>query len=317
MGPLGCYSKDPMLFVIDFNTLTLSCTLCQYHIILSHRERKNRQALSERYERGRTKVAAQGRMRSQTIERAALILTCFSAEEPHLTLANLAVRLGLSQSTVYRYVATLQATGLLQRDERIGGYRLGLRVLELASIAVNQLEVRKQALDEMDALRARVGLLVSLGVLFEGDVMHLATSVPDDWPRWYMTIGRRAVAHCTTLGKALLAHRPWPEVEAGIERYGWRPCTANSIRDYRRLREELEMTRERGYAVDLEERRVGMICLGAALRDHTGDVVAALSVTGTALRLTPEHRAKIAPHLLEAANRISFRLGYQGSTAYL
>lgn len=256
-------------------------------------------------------------MKSQTIERAALVLTCFSAEEPRLTLADLAAKLALSQSTVYRYVATLQATGLLQRDERRGGYRLGLRVLELAGVAVNQLEVRKQALDEMDALREEVGLLVSLGVLFEGDVMHVATSVPAGWPRWYTTLGRRAVAHCTTLGKALLAHRPWGEVRATVERYGWRPYTPNSIRDLDGLERELAATRERGYAVDHEERRVGMVCVGAPIRDHSGTVVAAISVTGTVLRMPPEFQREVALRVLEAANRISFRLGYAGSTAYL
>lgn len=255
-------------------------------------------------------------VKSQSIERAALILTCFSAEEPRLSLAELATRLELSQSTVYRYVATLQAAGLLQRDDR-GGYRLGLRVLELAGLVVNQLEVRKQALDDMDALREEASLLVSLGVLYEGDVMHIATSVPAGWPRWYMTLGRRAVAHCTTLGKVMLAHRPWGEVLEIVERFGWRPYTPHSIQTFDRLERELDGIRERGYAFDNEERRIGMICLGAPLRDHTGRVIAAISVTGTVQRLTADERERVVPRLLESADRISFRLGYHGSTAYL
>lgn len=255
--------------------------------------------------------------KSQTIERAALILTYFTAEEPHLTLAELAVKLRLNQSTVYRYVATLQAAGLLERDSRRGGYRLGLRVIELSNVALNQSEVRKHALEEMDFLRDELNLLVSLGVLFEGDVLHIAHSAPEHWPRWHTTVGRRAVAHCTSLGKVLLADRPWPEVHQLIECYGWRPYTPSSIQDFDRLHEELAGIREQGYAIDNEERRRGTVCLGAPIRDNTGDVIGALSVSGKVDKLDLEFREQTLPRVLEAADRISFRLGYHSSSAYL
>lgn len=255
--------------------------------------------------------------RSQTVERAGLILACFSAEEPHLTLAELAGKLGLNQSTVYRYVASLQAAGILERDPRRGGYRLGPRVIELSNIALNQNEVRKHALDEMDRLRDELNLLVSVGVLFEGDVLHIAHSVPAHWPRWYTTVGRRAVAHCTSLGKVLLAARPWPEVEELIARHGWRPYTRNSIVDFARLEQELALVREQDYAVDCEERNLGTVCLGAPIRDYSGEVVAALSVSGKVDRMSPEFRAQALPSVREAADRISFQLGHHGSSAYL
>jgi DNA-binding IclR family transcriptional regulator len=254
---------------------------------------------------------------SQTVARAGLILACFSSEEPHQTLAELAAKLGLNQSTVYRYVAALQTAGLLERDGRRGGYRLGPRVIELSNVALNQSEVRKQALDEMDPLRDRLSMLVSLGVLLEGDVLHIAHAVPAHWPRWYTTVGRRAVAHCTSLGKVLLAARPWPEVRQLVERHGWRPYTPNSIQGFDRLEQELALIREQGYAIDNEERKAGTACLGAPIRDYSGEVVAALSVSGKAGKLSPEFRAEILPHLREAADRISLRLGYHGSSAYL
>jgi IclR family acetate operon transcriptional repressor len=255
--------------------------------------------------------------KSQTIERAALILACFSAEKNHFTLAELAENLGLHQSTVYRYVTTLQRAGLLSRDERHGGYRLGLRVIELANVGLNQLEVRKQALDEMDRLRDSLDMLISLGVMFEGDVLHVAHAVPKEWPRWAMTEGRRAVAHCTSLGKVLLAYSPMDVVHATIEEYGWRPYTPHSIHDFERLAVTLAEVRERGYALDQEERRLGLCCVGAPIRDHTGTVIAALSISSKAERLMPILEDRCLPLLREAADRISFRLGYQGNSAYL
>ncbi len=265
-------------------------------------------------------MAVQGTPRrptSQTIERAGLILACFSESAPHLTLADLAAKLDLSPSTVYRYVATLQAAGLLERDARRGGYRLGLRVIELAGIALNQIEARKQALDEMDRLRDAVDLLVNLAVLFEGDVLHLAHSAPRHVPRLFTALGRRAVAHCTSLGKVLLSHRPWEEVTATIERYGWRPYTERSIQSFERLARELAVVREQGYALDDEERRAGVVCLAAPVRNHTGEVVAALSVSGTAEKLHPAARETVLLRVREAADRIAFRLGYAGTAAYL
>ena len=254
--------------------------------------------------------------KSQTIDRAALILTCFTAARPRLTLAELATTLGLNQSTVYRYVATLQAAGLLARDERRGGYRLGPRVVELAYLALNQIDARKEAVPEMDRLRDEMQLLVNLAVLDGGDVLHVAHSAPPGWPVWVATPGRRAVAHCTALGKALLAYRPWEEVRLTIEREGWRPYTPRSIQDFDRLAAELAAIRERGYSVDNEERSLATVCLGAPIRDHAGQVVAALSVTGTAQKLTPAVRQEILPRVVAAANRISLRLGDHDTVAY-
>ena len=255
-------------------------------------------------------------VRSQSIDRAALILTCFSAAEPRLSLADLASRLGLNQSTAYRYVATLQAAGLLERDGPRGGYRLGLRVIELAEVALNQLPARREAVPEMDRLRDELGLLVNLAVLDGADVLHVAHSAPPGWPVWVATPGRRAVAHCTALGKVLLAHRSWPDVRAGIEQHGWRPYTPHSIQDFDRLEAGLAAIRERGYGQDDEERAIGSVCLAAPIRDHAGQVAAALSVTGTTATLPPERRVEVLPRVLAAANRVSLRLGHHDTLAY-
>lgn len=257
-------------------------------------------------------------LRSQSIDRAAQILTCFSAEEPTLTLAQLVAKLGLNQSNVYRYVTSLQSAGLLERNGPRGGYRLGLRVVELAGVALDQIAVRREAIPEMDRLRDDMQLLVNLAVLDseKGDIIHIAHSAPQGWPPRATTPGRRAVAHCTALGKVLLAYRDLEVVKRAIDQYGWRPYTARSIQDFDRLETNLGEIRERGYSVDDEERSRGTICFGAPIHDHSGEVIAALSVTGTTLKLPPDTHEDILQRLVEAANRISFRLGHTRSLAY-
>ena len=259
-----------------------------------------------------TQPAEARKTKNQTIDRAMPILTCFTLEKPHWTLAELAAKLDMTPSTTYRYIAALQEASLLERDERRGGYSLGLAV-----VVLNQMEVRKQALDEMDALRDELDLMVNLAVLVEGDVLHIAHSVPKDWPRWHTTVGRRAVAHCTALGKVLLAYRAWASVQETIELYGWRPYTSHSIQDFQRLQTDLAQIFKRGYSIDDEERSLDTTCIAAPIRDYSGEVIAALSVTGKLERLTQEERHRVLPRVLEVANRISFRLGYHHSSAYL
>jgi len=255
---------------------------------------------------------------TQTIARAALVLACFSSERPHLKLAELADLIGLSQSTTYRYLSALESGGLVMRDPQKGGYRLGLKVIELAGIAINQVEARKHALDDMDRLSADTGLLVNLAVLFEGDVLHIAHVAPPGVPRAFTSLGRRAVAHCTSLGKALLADLPTEQVHGIIDRYGWRPYTERSIRDFERLDAELQRIRTVGYALDLGERRPGVVCAGAVIRDFSGQAAAAVSVSAADNRYGPEAiEAEIAPEVVAAAERISFRMGHQSTAAFL
>jgi len=255
--------------------------------------------------------------RSQTVERAGLILGCFTPEHPHLTLAELAKQLELNESTAYRYIVSLQQGGLLERDRRQGGYRIGLRVIELAGIALNQIEVRKHALDDLDSLRDQTCLMANLGVLIEGDVLHLAQSPTKDIPRMYTVIGRRAVAHCTALGKVLLAHLPWREARARVKQFGWRPYTTHSICNFNVLQRELEAVCKRGYAIDCEERRLGVMCAAAPIRERGGRVIAAVSASGPRDRVRDQLEAKVLPAVLEAAHHISFRLGHQGNSGYL
>ena len=255
---------------------------------------------------------------TQTISRAVEVLACFSAEQPHLKLLELANQLGLTQSTAYRYLTALESGGLVSRDPNQGGYRLGHKVIELAWIALNQIEARKHALDEMELLLQETGLKINLAVLFEGDVIHVAHAVPPDVPRVLTTPGRRAVAHCTSLGKAMIADLPTEQVHAMVERYGWRPYTKASISDFERLDRELEHIREVGYALDLRERRPEVLCAGAPIRDYSGRVVAAVSASVRDNRFTAESlEAEIAPRVMAAAERISFRMGDQATAAFL
>jgi DNA-binding IclR family transcriptional regulator len=249
---------------------------------------------------------------AQTVERAIAVLDSFTHERPEQSVMELSAELELHPSTVRRLLASMEAGGLVERVERSGAYRLGLKVIELAGIALNQRDLVRHCLSELDTLRDQLGLNSNLAVLFQMDVLHLAYAVRSDTPRYYTVIGRRAVAHCTSLGKVLLCELPRGLVHEDIRRRGWRPYTPNSIQDASRLDEELDRVRAQGYAIDEEERTVGTVCVGAPVRDFTGTVIAAISVTGPADELRSDRRREATEQVVTHAQMVSRKLGHIG-----
>lgn len=124
------------------------------------------------------------------------------------------------------------------------------------------------------------------------------------------SIGTRWPAHATSTGLAILAHLPSAEVKAHLQT-PLRPYTARTITDRRRLDRELALVRGQGYAVADESLEIGFIAIAAPLRNYDGQVVAAISLGGPSIRLTPERIPEIAGMVRAAAERVSARLGYQ------
>jgi DNA-binding IclR family transcriptional regulator len=255
---------------------------------------------------------------SRSTERAAAILACFSLEEPRLRVSEIAKRLELHPSSVYRYLEALEAAHLVERDEQFGGYKPGLRIVELSVVVLRNLEVRRQALDEMDGLRDEMGLLVNLGVLRDADVIHVAHAFPVGWPRENMDVGRPAAAHATSLGKVLLASLPLEEAVRRVLNAGWRSYTPHSIQSESSLRTELAKVAESGFAIDEEERNLGIMCVAVPIRAADSKVVAALSATGRSDSIRQQGTDKLAARLTRSAHRISVRMGRSGDMlAYL
>jgi DNA-binding IclR family transcriptional regulator len=128
--------------------------------------------------------------------------------------------------------------------------------------------------------------------------------------RMHSAIGRRASAHSTAVGKAMLAFMSQKEVENIIEEHGLPVCTPNTITDKEALLRELERVRQQGYAVDDIENEDGIRCVGAPIFDHQGKPVAALSVSGPAFRLSMERVKELTGAVTSTALEISRQLGY-------
>ena len=154
----------------------------------------------------------------------------------------------------------------------------------------------------MDGLRDRLGLLVNLGVLRDAEVVHVAHAFPPRYPRENMHIGRTAVAQTTALGKVLLATLPCEEALARVAIAGWRPYTQNSISDETALKAELEGVSLRGFAVDREERHIGIMCVAVPIPYSSHEISGALSVTGRSEQVSGRIE-ELAAELTAAAKR--------------
>jgi len=124
-------------------------------------------------------------------------------------------------------------------------------------------------------------------------------------------IGMRLPAHCTGVGKVLLAYLPDAEVRQIIKKKGMTRFTKNTITDPRSLETELDRIRERGYAIDNEEIMDGLFCMAAPIRDYSGKVIAAVSVSGPTSRIKMEKLPKALELVVQTSGEISSALGYR------
>lgn len=228
-----------------------------------------------------------------------LILDCFRNGEATLTLTELANRSGVPKSTVHRLAGTLVESGVLERS--YGEFRLGLRLFELGGMVPRWHIVRETALPFMEDLFETTHETIHLGILDGSDVVYLDKIRGHRAPSIVSRCGGRLPAHCTGLGKVLLAFAPAEAREAVLSQ----PLTSrtpHTITMASVLRTELDNIAARGFAVDREEATLGLQCVAAPVLNPRGHSVAALSVTVPTARFDAE---RLAPTVRTAALGLS------------
>jgi len=248
----------------------------------------------------------------QSISNALRLLECFGESE-EFGLTELAKRLKLGKNTAFRALATLVVHGYLEQDEENGPYRIGPAALELAHRLGRGHVLLQKARPILEELARSLGETAHLGVLRRFEVMHLDGRAADRPVIAGLRLGHRTPAHCTALGKVLLAHAE-PAIREAFDREliaaGLPAFTRSTITDRAKLLEELRAIPHRGFALDLAEWTEGLHCAAAPVQDRTGAVVAALSVSGPSFRNdAPDLLVRHAPAVVRAAGRLSASLG--------
>jgi IclR family acetate operon transcriptional repressor len=229
-----------------------------------------------------------------------------------ITLAQLSGGVAKARSTTHRYVTTLLSLGVLRRDDA-GRLHLGFRLLELATELLEDDNLRAVATPILRDLGARTGETVHLGVPTGGHIVYVAKVESSHSVRLVSRIGAQVAMHCTSMGKAVMAHLPPAELEDALSLP--RPVrTLHTFTGTEELLAELEKIRASGVSMDGEENELGVCCVGAAILDSRSQPVAAISVSGPSVRMTPERRAEVTPLVRAAAQRIEQSLGYRSRT---
>lgn len=250
--------------------------------------------------------------RIQSIGKMVGILGCFSTVDRHLTLGQIAGAAGLPRPTAHRMLSALREVGFIDQDRVSGNYSLGIRLFELGSLALANLDLLREAKPFMDRLSRLADESVHLGVFNGFEVIVVERGEPGDKTTSAMQPSESSPAYCTGVGKALLAFQKPSVIDRVIDR-GLKPFTTSTIIDPARLRAELAIVRDRGYAIDDCEHQIWVRCVSAPIRNSSGHVFASLSVTGTAERMTHERLGQMAPLVIQTADSISRQLGYSAA----
>jgi IclR family transcriptional regulator, KDG regulon repressor len=244
---------------------------------------------------------------SLTVDKALRILELLGQEE--LRLVDLSARLGEHKSTVQRLLVTLHARGFVRHDERTRRYSVGLKVLQLASLALADMDLREAAREPMQRLGDLTQETVHLGVYDEPQIVYI-DKIESTFPiRMYSRIGARAESYCTGVGKALIAFLTDYEFERYLQKVSFVKFTPHTITSAEGLREEVKRIRSQGYALDLQEHEEGVRCAAAPVFGLDGRVVGAISMAAPAFRKSESAIERLAPTVVEAAQQVSMNLG--------
>ncbi|MEU4408479.1 IclR family transcriptional regulator [Streptosporangium sp. NPDC023963] len=254
---------------------------------------------------------------TQSVERALSLLSAFSEERPERRISELVAATGLGQSTVSRLVGALVTLGYLSHDERSGLYSVGPQVITLAGIGLNQSPVHQQSRQQAQNLAGALGLGANVAERHGASMFYLCNFEGPSAPRPSTLIGREGPLHATAMGKALISELSPAEVGEllGTTYARYTPHTITELGD---LTAALKEVRQRGYATEVEELAFGRACLAAPLRDRTGRIVAALSVSGPLSTMNLARRQnELAMTVIEYADQISSSLGYHATATAL
>jgi IclR family KDG regulon transcriptional repressor len=246
------------------------------------------------------------------VSRALDILELF-LDRPSLSAPQITEKLGLPRTTVHELLTTLVDRGYL---ESVAGaptkFRLGMRLFQLGSQFTDRLDLVREAQDAAGDIAAACDETVHVAVLDGTNVVYVAKVDSTHPVRMVSSVGRRLPAHLTAVGKMLLSALPVEALDARFPRGATLPgMTPRSITSPTKLRTHLNQVREEGVAWDDCESNDAVRCVAAGIRDHTGRMVAAMSISAPIIRWTDDLAAEWAKLIRAGADALSQRLGYR------
>jgi len=245
----------------------------------------------------------------QSVDRALLIIETLAEDDEGYRLTDLAVRTGLSPSTVHRLLTTLEKRRFVQFDRGESTWHIGAQSFAVGSTFVRRRNFVTQALPYLRKLRDQTRETANLAVVDDGAMVVLTRVESRELMRSVTKVGGRVPMVASGLGKALLATYSEQDVFAIIQRVGMPRLTSKSIVRAGELCKSLHDIRRQGYSVDDEEALIGLRCVSAVVYDDCSEPLAAISVSGKASRVPNDRLPILGKQVQEVAAELTMALG--------
>ena len=240
----------------------------------------------------------------RAVDRALDVLLCFTNQTPELTMTQIAEQVGIHKSTAHRLLATLENKRFIQRDPDTGIYRLGIRLLQMAYLTLEQNDLRRLAVPFMHHLCDLYEENIDLTVLDDTDVVFINILEGPQRVKLAAAIGQRLPAYATASGKAILGFMPEKLVRRILDR-GMPQLTPHTLISPDILFKDLITVRELGFAISEQELEEQINAVAAPIFDQENHPIASIAVAGPAYRLTRERMVEIGASVAATAKELS------------
>jgi DNA-binding IclR family transcriptional regulator len=248
----------------------------------------------------------------RAVERSLDILLCFNRQTPELSMTQIAEQIGLHKSTVHRLLATLEYKRFLQRDPETGIYRLGIRLLQMAYLTLENNDLRRLATPFLVDLGKQCQETIHLAILDGTDVVFTYIIESPQRVKLAASLGQRLPAFATASGKAILAYSRVEMVQK-ILNSGMPKYTRYTLLTSEAFFNDLHQIREQGFAISEQEYEDEINAVAAPVFNPDDQPIASIAVAGPAYRLTPKLMIEIGPHVQAAARNITREIKMQGN----
>jgi DNA-binding IclR family transcriptional regulator len=250
-------------------------------------------------------------MNIQSVQRATDIISLFCKAPGRLGITEIATALKLNKGTVWGLVTTLEQQQFLQQDAATRKYGVGPRLFELGMVYVGGLEINAKGARLVQGLADRTKLEARIGIWDNGSVLITFLAVPRSEDQISHQIGPRVPAHCSAIGKALLANIGPAQLREYLPTAELLRHTRGTIVNRDTLRADLEATRERGYSISREEMIPGLAALGAPIFGRSRELVGAISISAAPRVVLGKRLERFSDELTRTASDISREMGYK------
>jgi DNA-binding IclR family transcriptional regulator len=241
----------------------------------------------------------------KSLSKAMRILSCFTLENPEISLADISRKLDIPKNTALNILRTLELYGMVTRTTPSMNYRLGYNIMHLNYCVQSSIPAIRAAFPVLENLQQITGKTIYLTTHINGNVFYLDVIHQNQRIFSYSSSGRLQSMHNTGCGKAMMAFLPQEQIHQIIDNYGLSANTMYTITSADALMKELDLTRKRGYAIDNQEDTLGISCIAAPILNKQGYPTAAVSVSGTSHTMQEESALQYLDPLLNACYTLS------------